>query len=104
MTQASNSKMILGILNLPKVYTSISNSLKVEMNNEYRQFKEPANSSDYHDDDRGRAVRRRSRKGKERAIPLELLQSSIMVTVVDPDIPGAFFILVPSPIYDWNIP
>ncbi|KAH8145180.1 uncharacterized protein LAJ45_10844 [Morchella importuna] len=33
MTQASKAKMTLGLLNLPKVYTSIRNSLKAEMQN-----------------------------------------------------------------------
>jgi hypothetical protein len=33
MTQASKAKMTFGLLNLPKVYTLIRNSLKVEMQN-----------------------------------------------------------------------
>jgi hypothetical protein len=33
MTQATKAKMTLGLLNLPKLYTSIRNGLKVEMQN-----------------------------------------------------------------------
>jgi hypothetical protein len=32
------------------------------------------------------------------------MRSSIIVTVVDPDTPGAFFILITPPTYDWNYP
>ncbi|KAH8144326.1 uncharacterized protein LAJ45_11688 [Morchella importuna] len=119
MTQASKAKMTLGLLNLPKVYTSIRNSLKAEMQNLIadvgmkdrlsrgqgdRQFKEAAGDSDDDDDGGGQAAGRRSRKGKERAVPPELVRPSIMVTVVDPDALGAFFMLVPPPTYDWNDP
>ncbi|RPB07085.1 hypothetical protein P167DRAFT_550068 [Morchella conica CCBAS932] len=170
MTQASKAKMTLGLLNLPKAYTSIRNSLKAEMQNigwvnkntsglvafnalclylmnlpslngflpiwnggesdarralasalqwliadvgmKYklsrgqgdRQFKEAAGDSDDDDDGGGQAARRRSRKRKERAVPPELVRPSIMVTVVDPDALGAFFMLVPPPTYDWNDP
>ncbi|KAH8146315.1 uncharacterized protein LAJ45_09758 [Morchella importuna] len=170
MTQASKAKMTLGLLNLPKVYTSIRNSLKAEMQNVGwvnkstsgmaafnalclylmnlpslngflpiwtggdsdarralasalqwliadvgmkdrlsrgqgdRQFKEAAGDSDDDDDGGGQAARRRSRKGKEHAVPPELVRPSTMVTVVDPDALGAFFMLVPPPTYDWNDP
>ncbi|KAH0605689.1 uncharacterized protein H6S33_004911 [Morchella sextelata] len=99
MTQASKAKMTLGLLNLSKVYTSIRNSLKAEMQNWLiadvgmkdklsrgqgdRQFKEATGDSDADDDDGGgQAAGRRSRKGKEHAVPPELMRLSIMVTVL----------------------
>ncbi|RPB06482.1 hypothetical protein P167DRAFT_580463 [Morchella conica CCBAS932] len=69
-----------------------------------RQFKEAAGDSDDDDDGGGQAAGRRSRKGKERAVPPELVRPSTMVTVVDPNAPGAFCMLVPPPTYDRNDP
>jgi hypothetical protein len=69
-----------------------------------RQFKETAGDSDDDNDGGGQAAERRSRKGKEHAVPPELVRPSIMVTVVDPDALGTFFILIPSPSYGWNDP
>jgi hypothetical protein len=168
MTQASKAKMTLGLLNLPKVYTSIRNGLKSEMQNvgwvnkntsgltvfnalclylmnlpslngflpiwtgsyfDGRrvlasalqwlisdvgmkdkllrrqgdcQFKEAAGDSDDDDDGGGQAAGRCSRKGKEHAVPSELVRSSILVAVVDSDALEPFFILVPPPPCDWN--
>jgi hypothetical protein len=69
-----------------------------------RQFKEAAGDSDDDDDGGEQAAGRRSHKGKECAVPPELVRPSIMVTVVDPDALRAFLILVPPPTYDWNDP
>jgi hypothetical protein len=170
ITQASKAKITLGLLNLPKVYTLIRNSLKAEMQNVGwvnkstsvmaafnalclylmnlpslnsflpiwtggdsdahralasalhwfirdvgtkdklsgeqgdRQFKEVAGDSDDDDDGGAQAAGRRSRKGKEHAVPPELVRPSIMVTVVDPDALGAFYIIIAPPTYDWNDP
>ncbi|KAI5838481.1 hypothetical protein DFP73DRAFT_600013 [Morchella snyderi] len=157
MTQANKAKMTLGLLNLPKVYTNIRNSLKAEMQNVgwvnksvsgaaafyglcfhllnlrplrgflpicnggdsatrrvladalkwliadvgqkeklsrgqgNREFKEAVDDSD--DEDGGRPAKR-SRKCKWNQVPAELDRPSIMVTVVNPDALGAFFIIV----------
>ncbi|KAH0604498.1 uncharacterized protein H6S33_006875, partial [Morchella sextelata] len=85
--------MTFSLLNLPKVYTSIYNGLKVEIQNWLIldvdmkdklsrgqgdcQFKKPSGDSDDNDDG---------------------------VTIVDPDALSIFFILVPQPTYDWNDP
>jgi hypothetical protein len=69
-----------------------------------RQFKKPAGDSDDDDDSGVQAAGSHCRKGKEHAVYPEPVQRSIMITVVDPDALGAFFILVPSPTYDWNDP
>ncbi|KAH0607332.1 uncharacterized protein H6S33_003320, partial [Morchella sextelata] len=69
-----------------------------------RQFKDAASDSDDDDAGGGKAARRRSRKGKEHVAPTELVRPFIMVSIVDPDAIGAFFILVPPPTYDWNDP
>jgi hypothetical protein len=68
------------------------------------QFKEAAGDIDNDDDGGGQAAGRHSLKGKEHAVSPELVRPSIMVTVVDSDSLGAFFILVPPPTYDWNDP
>ncbi|KAI5841196.1 hypothetical protein DFP73DRAFT_597109 [Morchella snyderi] len=162
MTQANKAKMTLGLLNLPKVYTNIRNSLKAEMQNVgwvnksvsgtaafdalcfhllnlrplrgflaiwnggdsatrraladalklliadvgqkeklsrgqgNPEFKEAVDDSD--DGDGGRHAER-SRKRKRNQVPAELDRPSIMVTVVDPDALGAFFIIVLPPTY-----
>ncbi|KAH0604576.1 uncharacterized protein H6S33_006953 [Morchella sextelata] len=64
-----------------------------------RQFKEVAGDSDDDDNGGAQAAGSRSRKGKEHAVPPELVRPSIMVTVVDSDAPGAFFIIAPPPTY-----
>jgi hypothetical protein len=69
-----------------------------------RQFKEAAGDSDDNDDGGGQAAGRHSRKGKEHAIPPELIRSSIMVIVVDSDPLGEIFILVPPPTHHWKDP
>jgi hypothetical protein len=68
-----------------------------------RQFKEAIGDGD--DDDSGvQAAGRCSRKGKECAVPPELVRPSIMVIVVDPDALEAFFILVPPLLMTGIIP
>ncbi|KAI5839090.1 hypothetical protein DFP73DRAFT_530371 [Morchella snyderi] len=165
MTQANKAKMTLGLLNLPKVYTNVRNSLKAEMQNVgwvnksvsgtaafdtlcfylinlrplcgflpvwnkgdsatrraladalnwhiadvgqkeklsrgqgNREYKETADDSD--DKDGGRPAER-SRKRRRDQVPTELGRPSIMVTVVDPDALGAFSMVAPHPIHDWN--
>ncbi|KAI5836694.1 hypothetical protein DFP73DRAFT_532538 [Morchella snyderi] len=170
MTQANKAKMTLGLINLPKVYTSVRNSLKAEMHNTgwvnktisraaafnalclhvlnmrplraflpmwnggntaprraladalkwliadvgqkeklsrgqgNREFREVADESDDDDEDNGR----RSKKRKRDPVSADLHQQaeqfppSIMVTVVDPDALGAFSVVAPPRIYDWN--
>ncbi|KAH8144653.1 uncharacterized protein LAJ45_11362 [Morchella importuna] len=129
MTQANKAKMTLGLLNLPKVYTNIRNSLKAQMQNVgwvnksvpwgssvrcsmpkeklsrgqgNREYREAAGDSD--DDDDGGQPAQRSRKRKRDPVSADLDRPSIMVTVVDPDALGAFFNVVPPPTYHWNYP